>query len=246
MSTCERLCQHVSKSQQLIYSTKTTRMAISITWTFLSLPPRRSRRHLENISMVRGKDQKLPAFLITFSRCENTFIPPCWCQISQQLRSFESTCFSPPTGQVHIPCQLYLRPNMMKITHISKPDMVGSCFCSRLAGNLLHMHDPVYCEYITQWAGISTSSNYNYLYCFKMWVGHNYLLPFQVYVDMFLLGYRVLPLRFTPFWVRQNSGSKFSDCIWVLTYSTLCSCSMNMFNRSFNQFSIPQSFWKWV
>ena len=149
----------MSKWQRLIYATKTTRTAISITWTFLSSPPRRSRRCLENIPMVRGKGQKLPPFLIIFSRCENIFIPPHQCQISQQLRSFKSTFLSPSTRQVHIPCQFNPRPNTKKLTHISKSDIVGSCFCSRLVGNLLHMCDPVSCKYTTQQAGISTNSN---------------------------------------------------------------------------------------
>ena len=140
--------------------------------TFLLSPAGRSRRCLENITTVRG-NQKLPPFLM-FSRCENTFIPPCQCQISQQLRSFGSTFLSPSTGQVHIPWQLYLRPNTKKITHISKPDMVGSWSCSKLAGNLLHMWDPVSCEYTTQQVGIATSSNYNYLHCFERWEGPNY------------------------------------------------------------------------
>ena len=143
------------------------------------------------IPMVRGREWKIPPFLITFSTCENIFIPPCQYQISQQLRSFESTFLSPPTGQVHIPCQLYLRPNTKKITYTSKPNMLNSCFCSRLAGNLLHMCDLVSCEYITQQTGISTSFNYNYSHCFEKWVRPNYLLPFQVSVDVFVLDYKV-------------------------------------------------------
>ena len=146
---------------------------------------------LENIPMVRDKDQELPPFLITFSRCENIFILPCQCQISQQLSSFEYTFLSPSTGQVHILCQLYPESNTKKITHISKPDIFSSCFCSRLVGNLLHMHNPVSCEYITLQVRISTSFSYNYLHCFKRSVRPNYLLPFQFSVDMFALGYKV-------------------------------------------------------
>ena len=168
MNTCERPCQHVSKSQKLSYSTKTTRMAISITWTFLSWPPRRSRRWLKNILMVRGKDQKLPSFLIMFSRCEIIFIPPHQRQISQQLRSFRSTFLSPSTGQVHISCHLYLRQNTKKIPHISKPDMVDSCFWSRLVGNQLHMCNSFSCEYMIQQVGIPTNSNYTYLHFWKV------------------------------------------------------------------------------
>ena len=79
------------------------------------------------------------------------------------------------------------------------------------------MHDPAFCEFSTQQAGYSTNFNYKYLHCFVRWVGPNYLLPFQVCVDMFILGCRVELLRFVPpFWVRPNSGSKFPDYIWAL------------------------------
>ena len=137
------------------------------------------------------KTRNFPLFLITFSRCENIFIPPGQCQISQQLRSFKSTSLSPSTGQIHIPCQLYLRPNMKKITHISKPDIVSSSFCSRLAGNLLHMCNPGSSKYTTQQVGISTSSYYKCLHCFEVWVRPIYLFSFQVSVDVFVLGYKV-------------------------------------------------------
>ena len=146
---------------------------------------------LGNIPIVRGKDKDLPSFLITFSRCEHIFISPCQCQISQQLRSLESTFLSLSTGQVPIPCQLYLRPNTKKITHISKPGMASLCFCSRWW--------ETYCTCVTQFpastktqqVGISTSCNYNYSHCFEKWVGPNYLLPFQVSVKVFVLGYKV-------------------------------------------------------
>ena len=68
-----------------------------------------------------------------------------------------------------------------------------------LAGNQLGMCDPVPCEYTTQQVWISTSSSYNYSHCLERWVGPDYLLPFQVSVNMFLLGYRVELLRFAPF-----------------------------------------------
>ena len=83
-----------------------------------------------------------------------------------------------------------------------------------LMGNQLHMCDPVFCDFATQLMGFSTYFNYKYSHCFVKWVGPNYLFPFQVPVDMFILGCRVELLRFAPpFWVKPNSGSKFPDYI---------------------------------
>ena len=130
----------------------------------------------------------------------------------------------------------------MKISsHSSNPNIMPSASAADLAGNQLHMCDPVSCKYKTLQVGISTSSNYNYSCCFESLVGPDYLLPFQVSVDMFVLGCRVEPLSFAPLWIRPNSDSKFPGYIWALTYSTLHSCSMNMFNRSFDQFRSHQS-----
>ena len=87
------------------------------------------------------------------------------------------------------------------------------------------MSDPVFYKYSTQQVRLSTSFSYNYS------VGPTYLLPFQVSVDMFVLGCRVEPLRFAPFlWVKPNSNSNFPDYIQALTSSTLHSHSMNTFN----------------
>ena len=81
-----------------------------------------------------------------------------------------------------------------------------------------------------------------FLFSFHFWVGPNYLLLFQVCVDVFILGCRVEPLRFAPpFWVRPTSSSKFPDYIQALMYSTPCSHSTDMFDRPFNQFRIHQS-----
>ena len=66
-----------------------------------------------------------------------------------------------------------------------------------LAGNQLLMCDPVSHEYTVD--GISTSSNFNDSSCFKRWVGPGYILLFQIFVDMFLFGYRAELLRFAPF-----------------------------------------------
>ena len=107
------------------------------------------------------------------------------------------------------------------------------------------MCDPVFCEYSNQQVGLSTSFSYRYSYCFERWVGPNYLLPFQVSTDLFVLGCKVELLRFIPFlWVKPDSNSKFqttSGHIWALTYSILHSCSVNTCNRSFNHFRIQQS-----
>ena len=96
----------------------------------------------------------------------------------------------------------------MKIsTHNSKPEILASASAADLMGNQLHMHDPVSQEYTTQEAGLSTSFDYNYSPYFEQWVGPDYLLLFQVSVDVFVLGCRVEPVRFPPFWVRPNSDS---------------------------------------
>ena len=60
------------------------------------------------------------------------------------------------------------------------------------------MCDPVFFEFSTQQVGFSTDFNYKHSHCYERWVGPNYLLPFLVPVDMFILGYRGEPLRFTP------------------------------------------------
>ena len=135
----------------------------------------------------------------------------------------------------------------MKIsTHSSNPDISTSASAVVWAVNHLGMCNPVSCKYATQQVGISTSSSYNYSHCFQRWVGPDYyLLPLQLSLDIFVLGYRVELLRFAPFlgwakFIAQNSQTK-SGHILAVTYSTHCFCSVNTFNRLFNQFRIPQS-----
>ena len=55
------------------------------------------------------------------------------------------------------------------------------------------------------------------------------------------IGLQGLAAKICPFWARQNSGSKFADYIQAPTYSTCHSHSKNTFNRSFDQFKVPQS-----
>ena len=106
-------------------------------------------------------------------------------------------------------------PSMKISTHSSNPNMLASASAADLVGNQLHMHDPVSCKYTTQQMGISTNFNCSYSCCFERWVGPDYLILFQVSVDMFVLVCRVELLCFAPFWIRPNSGSKFPDYIWA-------------------------------
>ena len=87
--------------------------------------------------------------------------------------------------------------------------------------------------------------NYKHSHCYIRWVAPNYLLPFQVPVDVFILGYMVELLRFAPLFgsgqiLAQNSQTT-SGHIWTLTYTTPHSCSISTFNRPFNQFRIHWS-----
>ena len=113
-----------------------------------------------------------------------------------------------------------------------------------LAGNQLHMHDPIFFEYSTHQVGLSTSLNYNYSHCFERWVGPNYLLLFQVsgHVCIGLQGWttKIHP----PFWVRPNPDSNFPDYTWAYlgTYLFYPSFLLNEhIHRSFEQFRIHLS-----
>ena len=125
-------------------------------------------------------------------------------------------------------------------THNAKSNISFSASAVDLTGNQLCMCDPVSCNYTTQQVGISTSSSYNYSPCFERWVGPNYPLPFQVPVDMFILGCRVELLRFDPLlgqtkFLDQNSQTTY-DHIWALTYSTHLPAHQTTCNRLFHQF----------
>ena len=95
-------------------------------------------------------------------------------------------------------------------THSSNPDILVSASAVDLAGNQLHMHDPVSHEYTTQLVGLLTNSDYKYSCSFERWLGPDYLFPFQTSVDVFVLGCRVELLRFAKFWLqipRQLPGT---------------------------------------
>ena len=126
-------------------------------------------------------------------------------------------------------------------THSSNSAILASASAADLTGNQLCMHNPVSCEYTTLQAGLSTNSNYTYLHCFKRSVGHDYLLPFQASVDIFVLDCRIELLRFAPLGSGQilaQYSQTTSGHIWAFTNITLYSHSMNMFSRSFNLFRI--------
>ena len=96
---------------------------------------------------------------------------------------------------------------------------------------------PCITQFSTQWVRFSTDFNNKHSHCYERWVGPNYQLLFQVPVDVCVLRLHGWTARICPpFWVRPNSGSKFPDYIWALTYVAHHSHSMNMFNRSFDQF----------
>ena len=100
-----------------------------------------------------------------------------------------------------------------------------------LVGNQLHMHNPfLWTPNLT--GGASKQFIFKYSHCFERWVGPNYLLPFQVSVNVSILGCRVELLIFTPFLglgqiLTQNSQTT-SGHIQALSHSTLHSCPMNM------------------
>ena len=83
--------------------------------------------------------------------------------------------------------------------------------------------------WLNMWGFQLVVSN-EYSHWLERWVGPTYLLPFQVSVDMFVLGLEGWTAMICiPFlWVKPNSSSKFPDYIWAhphTTHSTLCSCS---------------------
>ena len=165
-------------------------------------------------------------------------------QVSHQTKSFQSTPLSLPTGWIFISYQYKPIKSMKISTHSSKLTILASASAADLAGNQLHMHNPVSCMHTTQQVGLSTNSTFNYSHCFERWVGPDYLLLFPASVDVFVLSCRVQLLRFIPFWSDQilaQDSLTTSGHIWALTYSTLNSHSMNMFNRSFNQLRIHWS-----
>ena len=180
-------------------------------------------------------------FLTTFPRYENIFVTPHHHQASCQTRSFKSTPISLPAGWIFNSFQSKLMTSTLISIHSSNLIILVSASAVDLAGTQLCMHDPVSHRYTTQQAGLPTNSNYTYSHCFERRVGPNYMLLFQASVNVFVLGCRVEVLRFVPFWVRPNSGSKSPDYIWAPTYSTLCFHSMKMFNTSFNEFRIHGS-----
>ena len=165
---------------------------------------------------IKNRSPNLSPSLTTFSRYENIFAISHQCLISQQTRSFESTFLSPSPGQEFIPYQLYLRTSTKKITHISSPDIFGSCFSSRFGGKPT-MHVQPDFLLVNQWRDWKPNFNFNHRYQhhFQGWVKSNYLLTFHVSVSRFAWDNKVLLLRFAPFKVRQNSGSKFPDYIWA-------------------------------
>ena len=148
-----------------------------------------------------------PPFLTMFLGYENIFITPYHCQ----TRSFKSTPLSLPAGWIFISYQSQLMTSTKIFTHNSKPNIKVSASSVDLAGSWLGMHDPVFCEYSTQQVGLSTSFSYKYSHCFERWAGPNYLLPFQVSVDVFVLSCRVDLLGSTPllgqakFWLKITS-----------------------------------------
>ena len=126
------------------------------------------------------------------------FITPCHCQVSYQTTSFKSTSLGLTTGWTFIPYQSKLIISTKISTHNSKPNILAnSASAANLVGNQLHMCDPFLCKFSTQQVEFSTDFNYKHSHCYERWVGPNYLLPFQVPVAMFVLGYRFKSLRFT-------------------------------------------------
>ena len=73
-------------------------------------------------------------------------------------------------------------------------------FCiSTIFGGISAAHaKPNFLQVSTQQVGILPDFSYKHLHCYERWVGPNYLLQFQISVDMLVLGYKVEPLRFIP------------------------------------------------
>ena len=121
--------------------------------------------------MIQSRDYNgfplLPPFLTTFLRYENISITPHCHQGSCQTRSFKSKPLNLPAGWTFNSYQSKSMTSMKISTHCSNPAILASASAVDLAGNQLHMHDPVPHKYTTQWVGLSTNSKYNYLHCFK-------------------------------------------------------------------------------
>ena len=212
MSTCKWLCQHVSRWQGWF----TAPEQVPIPWTHLSSLLKRSKRHLENIPLIWSREQNgfshLPLFLTMLLLYENIFMPY-YHQVNWQTRSFKVTLFSLLAGWVFISYQSKSGTGTTISTHSSNPDIFSFCISSGLDRKSAGHAWPSFL-----WEYSSASEDFNQFQLqlfmlFERWVGPDYLLPFQVAVDMIVLGYSVELLRFTPFWVRPNSISKFPDYI---------------------------------
>ena len=140
-----------------------------IPWTHLSSPPKKYKRHLENIPMIRHRDTNgfppLPSFLTPFQRYENIFITFHCCQVSWKTRSSKSTPFSLPTRWIFISYQSKSRKSTKISTNISSPDIFGFCISSRFGGKWAVHAQPSLLKVHTQKLKSLTCFSCRYLSC---------------------------------------------------------------------------------